>query len=242
MTGFSPTVLQTELITVSCSPSDLSDSSYALARLILEASDREQRLIGQELHDGVCQELAGIAFLMQSMQRKIESSGSIDADEAAEVTTLLCKAVSHARGLSHGLYPVAPEANGLRVALQRLAEDMSDAHGVRCRFRDCPGEANVMLDEFAATNLFRIAQELLRIAIHFGKASAILIVLQCSPACMRLSVLDDAPLPASPRRLRETDEASLVAHRVRLIGATLTTTNDPQQGTRVECVLPIESR
>src|SRR5205085_10876439 len=42
-----------------------------LEKEILEISEREQRRIGQDLHDGLCQQLTGIAFLMQALQQKL---------------------------------------------------------------------------------------------------------------------------------------------------------------------------
>ena len=44
-----------------------------LEREILEISGREQRRIGQDLHDSLCQHLAGVGFLSKVLEKKIAS-------------------------------------------------------------------------------------------------------------------------------------------------------------------------
>ena len=42
-----------------------------IERQVLEISDREQRRIGQDLHDGLGQQLAGIGFLSKSLEQRL---------------------------------------------------------------------------------------------------------------------------------------------------------------------------
>src|SRR5207248_9077634 len=132
-------------------------------------SEREQRRIGPDLHDGLCQQLTGIAFLVQAMQQKLAASAEAESASAAEINVLLKEAVNQARNLSHGLYPVDPQPDGLMLALRQLPENISRLFNVSCTFR-CPRP--VMIDDNSiATHLYRIAQEAVQNAIRHGKAS-----------------------------------------------------------------------
>src|SRR6266403_5114093 len=60
-----------------------------LEREILDISDREKERVGRELHDGLCQNLAGIAALSATLSRKLAVSSDPAAADAAEITRLL---------------------------------------------------------------------------------------------------------------------------------------------------------
>lgn len=68
-----------------------------LEKAILDVSEREQRRIGKELHDGLCQELAGIAFLVKTMHHQLQAGEEVTEQAAADVAALLQQSVKHAR-------------------------------------------------------------------------------------------------------------------------------------------------
>ena len=53
-----------------------------MERQVLEISDREQRRIGQDLHDGLGQQLAGIGFLSKSLEQRLTKEKSAEAGDA----------------------------------------------------------------------------------------------------------------------------------------------------------------
>jgi two-component system, LuxR family, sensor kinase FixL len=219
---------------------ELNGNGTTLARLILQASDREQRQIGQELHDGLCQELAGIAFMLQSMQRKLADAGAAAAADADEISLLLRKAVSHARGLSHGLYPVAPEPNGLAVALARLADDTADGNQLKCKFRNTLRlDSTILADAFVTTNLYRIAQEAVRESIGVRKANAIKIELANAKSALSLRISDNGSCATANEHTCEAGTFTLMAQRAALIDATLALKELRAGGSRLICTLAL---
>lgn len=48
---------------------------------ILDVSEHEQQRIGHDLHDGLCQELAGIGFAVRALQQKAAGGATIDGAE-----------------------------------------------------------------------------------------------------------------------------------------------------------------
>ncbi len=59
-----------EGVLVSSAIRDISDRKR-LERNVLEISEREQRRIGQDLHDGLGQHLTGIAFMSKVQEQKL---------------------------------------------------------------------------------------------------------------------------------------------------------------------------
>ena len=60
-----------------------------LQNLLLQASEKEQRRIGQDLHDGLGQHLAGTAIAGQVLREKLERRSLDEARDAAKVVQLI---------------------------------------------------------------------------------------------------------------------------------------------------------
>ena len=211
-----------------------------LERELLQISELEQRRIGQDLHDGICQELAGIEIMSQVLVEKLGAKARAHAANAAEIARLVRAAISHTRDLARGLSPVVVESEGLMSALEELAAGTEKIFRVKCAFR-CPAPVPVH-DNAVATHLYRIAQEAVSNALKHGKASAIEIGLVQTPDRIHLRVTDNGcGLPVeSPRRggmgLR------IMQYRAGMIGGSLAVRKDAGGGATVVCtaVIPPE--
>jgi signal transduction histidine kinase len=142
---------------------------------LLDVSEREQRRIGQDLHDGLCQHLAGTALAAQVVSDKLAAQRPIDARDATNVVELIEEGIALARGMAKGLHPVEMNADGLMQSLQEFSGTTSDLFRVSCRF-ECDSPV-LIHDERAAEHLYRIAQEAVGNAIKHGKADNIVIQL-----------------------------------------------------------------
>ena len=210
-----------------------------LEREVLDVSEREQRRIGYELHDGVCQELAGVAFLAQTMETRLAAGNKVTAQDAAEIRKLLQDAVAHARALSRGLQPVDPQPGGLAAALQQLAVDTSECHKVSCQF--CGDHHINLADKNASTHVYRIAQEAIRDAIQHGKATCIAIDLSTAKGKISLTVVDNGVSLGEDGRYREEMVMRMMHHRARVIGAELSINQRWPGGVKVACELSNQS-
>lgn len=137
---------------------------------ILEVTHKEQKRFGSQLHDGLCQDLAGILMVVKSLTQKMEKGKSLDLADLKKVSDLLDGAVSQARDMARGLYPGDLEGNSLMYMLEELTS-RQDLSGVLCRFH-CP-EPILIGNNDVATHLYKIAQEGISNAIKHGKAKAI---------------------------------------------------------------------
>ncbi|MCX7825896.1 MAG: PAS domain S-box protein, partial [Verrucomicrobiae bacterium] len=134
-----------------------------LEQALLDISEREQRRIGQDLHDGLCQHLAGVAFMSNVLAQKLADERQAEADEARKIAELVRQAAAGARTIAAGLHPVKMEAHGAMDALQELARLTEEMFKVKCLFHCDPPV--LISDNRKAVHLYRIAQEAVHNAI-----------------------------------------------------------------------------
>jgi two-component system CheB/CheR fusion protein len=199
----------------------------------LEISEREQRRIGQDLHDGLCQQLAGIEMLSQVLAHKLEPQSADAAARATEIAGAIREAIGQTRLLARGLSPVTLEAEGLMSALAELALNTEKMFRVRCVF-DCP-ESIKFDDHAAATHLFRIAQEAVSNAIKHGRAKSISIQLRAEAEGISVRVADNGV--GFPKKFSGDSGMGLriMQARIGMVGGTLRVDHNPAGGVTVFC-------
>ena len=207
-----------------------------LEKEILDISEREQRRIGQDLHDGLCQHLAGIELMSQVLEQKLARRSKAAAARAGDIAKNVRDAIGHTRLLARGLSPVTLESEGLMSALQELAMNTEKIFRVACRF-DC--DPPVLVHDYpAATHLFRLAQEAVSNAIKHGQAKRILIRLKEERGRLALSIIDNGS--GFPTRISKSKGMGLriMQSRAGMIGGTLAIERNAVGGTSVTVAAP----
>ncbi len=204
-----------------------------LEKQVLEISAREQRRIGQDLHDRLGQHLTGMGFKAQSLAQVLRKKAVPESETAATLVSLVSTALAMTRGLARGLHPVQVESNGLMTALEELSGQAQDVYGIPSRFV-C--EEPVLVDDNStAMNLYRIAQEALNNAAKHGSPSSIEIRLSSENRGITLVIDDDGTGFANGPESGEGLGLSIMAYRARMIEGKLTIEKRPEGGTRVTC-------
>ncbi len=208
-----------------------------LEKDVLEISEREQRRIGHDLHDGLGQHLTGTALAGQVLAERLASSGLPEADDAERIVGLIEDGIELTRSLARGLSPVALDADGLAVALGALADQTTAQFYLPCTFQTAPPVT--LTDPAAATHLYRIAQEAVGNAIRHGRPDRIDIVLTKRQADrVALTIRDNGKgIPPEAARGGVGLGLRIMAHRARMIGATLEVRRATDGGTVVKCLL-----
>ena len=208
-----------------------------LERQILEVSDREQRRIGHDLHDGLCQHLAGIEMLSQVLEKKLAPSFKDGASRAGDIARLVRDAIVQTRALARGLSPVTLESEGLASALHEHAMAQERIFGVHCRF-DYDSQVTVA-NHAMATHLFRLAQEAVSNAIKHGKATEISIHLKADPGWIYLGISDNGA-GFDPEKMAQPNGMGvrIMKFRAGMIGGTLSIERNAQGGVLVMCSAP----
>ena len=210
----------------------------ALQKQVLEASERERRRIGQDLHDDLGQRLLGIGFLTKVLKEELAETNPEKAKEADRIVKLLNEALGKTRQLAKGLYAAELEANDLHTALRQLSTNLESVHSIDCNF-SCEVPPSVY-DRQVAANAYRIAQEALNNAVKHGEATRIEVALRDKEGLRELTIRDNG-VGFSP----ESDHSSgmglqVMRYRANLIGGNLTVERHPQGGTLVTCAIPVE--
>jgi PAS domain S-box-containing protein len=209
-----------------------------LEREILEIGDLERQRIGQDLHDGLCQQLAGIELMSQVLEQKLSVRSKTDAARAGEISRFVREAISQTRSLARGLSPLTLESDGLESGLRELAANTEKMFGVVCRLLLQGELPNLALA--GAIHLYRIAQEAVSNAIKHGKATRIELVLVAEPHRTQLAVQDNGAgfttIPAGARGMG----LRIMQYRAGMIGGTLAIAPLPDGGIRVTCSVPRE--
>jgi signal transduction histidine kinase len=203
---------------------------------MLEISEREQRRIGQDLHDGLCQHLTATALAGHVLAEKLTTKGLGETKDANRIVDLVEEAISLARRMAKGLHPVEMQSDGLMEALEDFAATTTELFGVECRF-EC--NSPVLIHSPAtATHLYRIAQEAVSNAIKHGHAGRITVALEETEIGVRLSVSDNGNgmTKASPKAggmgLR------IMADRAKMIGGRFAVQAHRPTGVELSCLIP----
>lgn len=206
---------------------------------LVQISEREHRRLGHDLHDGLCQELAGIHFSVQAIQKRLNKRSAVQGHFTAIIEAIR-RSIEHTRRLSRGLAPMELENGDLLSALTELAADTESLFQIECAFE--PASCEARFDFHICSNLYRIAQEAIQNAIKHGKASRIRIALDCRDHEGVMTITDNGngidktkPSDAEGNGMG----LSIMKHRAELIRGTCTVLSHNGGGTRVHCVFQI---
>jgi PAS domain S-box-containing protein len=209
-----------------------------LEKEILEISANERRRVGHELHDGLGQFLAGIAFKTKALEHVLAAEKSTHASDAGNLVALISTAISQARNLARGLDPIEVETIGLTAALQNLCAETRKMFDLECELV-CV-DTGLELQPQTSLALYRIVQEAIHNATTHGGAANIRVELEPKNEHLILTVEDDgagfeqrAVTSASGMGLR------VMRYRAHSIGGEVKVVSRPGDGAQIICSVPL---
>jgi signal transduction histidine kinase len=208
-----------------------------LEKEILEISEREQRRIGHDLHDSLCQHWAATAMAGQVLTEKLDAKSLTEAADARKIVKLAENGITLTRNLAHGISPAEMETEGLVTALREFAANISQLFKVNCAF-DCESSIDIN-DATTATHLYRIGQEAVNNAIRHGKPKQIVISLANFKDRTELTVEDDGAGLSDDWQKQRGLGTRIMAHRAAMIGGTFSIEPNPTGGAFVKCSVPL---
>lgn len=206
---------------------------------ILQAIEREQHRIGQDIHDSLVQQLTGIHYISQLLEQQLAETQRPEADSARVINQLIRESITQARNLSHGLYPKELETDGIVTGLAELAQFIQEIYGIPCRFvhedsaKEHAGKLPLTLE--MQTHLYRVAQEALHNAVRHAHPKQIDIRFVWRDDMAELHIEDDG-VGIEPGQL-ESSGIGLrsMRYRAQLIGASLEIGRGCSGGTQILC-------
>jgi len=207
-----------------------------LERQVQEASEREQRRIGDNLHEDLCQRLAGIRAASQALQKRLKKNSLIDADLAAEIAGGVHESLRQAQQLADELQPVTLLDAGFAAAIQKLAIYCEQRSGIPCAFD--ADQFSGITDPATATHLYRIVQEALNNAAKHSGASQVTVEIRSRDG-VSVSVRDNGAGFTQPGPSGSGSGMGLriMQYRADLLGGRLMVNSTPGKGTEVICQL-----
>lgn len=156
---------------------------------IARVADRERRRLGHDLHDKLGQHLTGTALAAQVLKEKLAAKYSPETSDAEKLVRCLEEGIDFTRNLARGFFSPELRAEGLVVALQNLADTVTEQSGIHCVLH-CD-EFIPIHDSTVANQLYRIAQEAVTNSVKHAAARHIDIQLTMTGSELCLSVVDD---------------------------------------------------
>jgi signal transduction histidine kinase len=202
-----------------------------------EISEQERRSLGQELHDGICQHLTGVAMMADTLSDACQQRALPEVSvKVKALADLIRTAANDTRNVARGLHPVEMDANGLVSALYDLTARHGASKQIRCQLQ-C-SDAVPIQDNDVAMQLYRIAQQALANASRHDHARNVVIKLGIQKKDIVLSIADDGDGVTSGGDLSEASGLSMMRHRASVIGARLEFQTTDTGGNVVTCTLP----
>jgi signal transduction histidine kinase len=206
----------------------------------ITASDVERRRIAHDLHDGVIQDLAGLAYALTSMSNTLPADSSFQAIRTSTggAAAIVRRDVAALRGLLTAIYPPDLRDGELLPALRRLVEDMSSPE-LSIRLDHDPPETLGVLSEEHAVLLYRVVRESLRNVVKHAHAATADVALRRDGAALQVQVRDDGVGIAERAVEPGHFGMRLVDDAVRDWGGSFAVRSAPGAGTLVEVRLPL---
>ena len=207
-----------------------SNERVSLERAVIETAEQEREHLALDLHDGVCQRLVGIEWLITAEMSRV---GPERADALRELQRLVSGVQRDVGTLATWMLPLTRHRTGLPGALRDLARDTSDQHRVDCR-ATVRGEQDLALPEAHCSQLLRIVQGATSHALEPGRCPSVAIELDITPRSVALDVR------VAGHALADGEPASLRAarYRARQIGATVAFEPLGADASRMRLTLP----
>jgi PAS domain S-box-containing protein len=210
----------------------------AFGQALMEAIGGEQRRIAQEMHDGLGQELTGLALSVRALANRAQKERDAISFDLDQLALLATSCIQDAHRIVQGLSPLTNADGNLDAALESLAQ-RSSLSGTRVKFRG-RHEAPPMIELKVRNHLYRIAQEAVQNALKHSGAALIEIELWSRPGELVLSVDDDGRGLALEADLRSGLGMRTMRFRASAIGGRLSITRGANGGNSVVCDVPIK--
>lgn len=199
---------------------------------IAQVADRERRRLGHDLHDKLGQHLTGTALAAQVLKEKLAARCDPETADAEKLVRCLEEGIDFTRNLARGFFSPELRAEGLIVALQDLADTVSEQSGIDCVFYG--DELNPIRDSTIANQLYRIAHEAVTNAVKHASARHIDVRLAVDGSEVCLSVIDDGiGFPDKPRS--QGLGLHLMRHAAALSSGTFEILRNGEKGTTATC-------
>jgi signal transduction histidine kinase len=207
------------------------DERKLLEAECLRICEREKTSIGQELHDDVCQLLAGLSCMLEVIGQRAKTAMPDLTPTFKDLAAQLHGGMERTRSLSHSLVPLRLINLGLARALRELARQAEKNFKVQVNVtvpRSIPAHESDQI-----LHLCRMVQEAISNAVKHGKATKVTVELARQRTRMNLTIHDNGTgLPPASNR-REGIGLHIMRYRAGALGGHFAISSQPKNGSTV---------
>lgn len=203
-----------------------------LERELLEISNNIMTRIGQDIHDDLCQDLAGISVLGATLVGSLTREGNPQAKLAARITETASQTARHAKQIARELYPAEFEATGIVSAVTQLVNSKRSDTGPELTLAIQDGL--FIHGSEKAIQLFRILQEAFNNALKHSGATRIKVSMAMNHEVIEIEVADNGTGIARTDGPSQGMGLKILKYRANVINGKLRIKTD-ENGTVVSC-------
>jgi signal transduction histidine kinase len=197
---------------------DVTDRKV-LERALADCNARERGVLEKELHDGLGQELVGIALLARSLATSAGRDHLDIAQDLGRLSIIASNAIESCRKIARGFAPFSELQGGLVHAIKQLTV-AAQSNSPTLEF-SVSQSAAIALSAEACDHVYHLAQEGLANAIKHSGARSVKIELQINSASVILSISDDGVGVSKVSDLGAGLGMKIMRHRASLLQGTL---------------------
>lgn len=204
---------------------------------VLRISEMERHRFSLDLHDDICQRLAGISMLCRSYSR---SEDGIDKNQIVELAELINDTLQRTRQYAHNSYPVELESLGLKDSISNLCNSFVQQTEIQCDYHwDIP--ENVLFSNTQKLNSFRIIQEALHNIQKHANASKVEVNLSFSDKRVCVEICDDGKGFTLSENSKKGLGVSSMEYRANQISAEFYILENKPKGTKISFLFDVET-
>ncbi len=208
-----------------------------LERALQEATHREHQRIGQDVHDGLGQELTGLAYLASSLATEAARAASPLADDLTILSGVARHTIETCRNIARGVSPLTECRGSLVESLHQIAALAAAGGRARVNFESIENAALTLPSE-SRDQLHRIAQEAVNNALTHSGADSIQVKVQIDAALVLIEVVDNGRGLCASAVPSSGVGIDGMRQRAATIGARLRVETTPGGGVAVVCECP----
>ena len=194
------------------------------------ATHEERRRLAREIHDGIAQELASLAYALDNVSADLMAAESVD-DQVDTIRSEIRRLISELRMSLFDLRSEVDPDEGLGAAIGRYVRTVGSAGGMTVHLT--LNEAPVRLAAETEAELLRIVQEAVTNARKHAQADNLWVSCSVDPPAASIAVEDDGRgVPGSPSS--SSHGMAIMRERAARIRAELTVVPRQPRGTRVQ--------
>ena len=211
----------------------------ALTTRLVEIQEIERRHIARELHDQIGQVLTGLQFMLESLKT---TSGEAQLAQIGESQETVSGLIEQIREMSLNLRPSMLDDLGLLPTLAWHFERYTKQTGIKVSFHSVG--INQRLNPEVETTVYRILQEALTNIARYAQVKEAFVRLIVQENVLGIEIIDHGSGFEPGIELAKASTAGLAGMRERanLLGGDLVIKSNPGQGTKIQAMLPLESK